>query len=171
MAKAKSSPELTKALNTLMNLNSTPRDKAVSDAATFGQGFTQGGKHVPLSAVYSNVISEPDFARAIRAKLEGIEADCVMGPGRSGAVAAVYASHILGIPFIPCGQSVPANLPRLLIIDTATETGKTLRKMERRYPGAQVMAVYHEPPRVMFWYEAGKPQRYRHQQSKETVHG
>ncbi len=117
----------------------------------------------------SRVISEPEFNTAIRNALNGVEADCVMGPGRSGAVAAVYASHILGIPFLPCGSSIPPNLQRLLIIDTATETGKTLRKMERRYPNAQVMAVYNEPPRVMFWYESGKPQHYRHEK-KETEH-
>ena len=107
------------------------------------------------------LVSEAEFAETIREKLHGVQADCVMGPGRSGAIAAVYASHILGIPFIPYGRGLPDNLSRLLIIDTATETGKTLRKAHRRYPGATVLAVYNEPPRVVFWYEARKPQRFR----------
>lgn len=101
------------------------------------------------------IVSEEEFAKVIRRKLSGVQADCVMGPGRSGAIAAVYASHILNIPFIPQGQLVPAGLPRLLIIDTASETGKTLRKAQRRYPGSTAMAIYNEPPRVIFWYEAG----------------
>lgn len=122
------------------------------------------------------VVSEAEFSVAIRAALNGVEADCVTGPGRSGAVAAVYASHILGIPFIPYGQRIPENLPRLLIVDTATESGATLRKAVRKYnalylPEPLVVAVYQEPPRVMFWYESGKPQHYRHEiKQKETPH-
>jgi hypothetical protein len=111
------------------------------------------------------IVSESEFAIAIRAALLGVECDCVTGPGRSGAVAAVYASHILGVPFLPAGTQPPANLPRLLIIDTATESGRTLRKMSRKYPDAQVIAVYHEPPRVAFWYEAAKPQQYKHERA------
>lgn len=116
----------------------------------------------------SRLVSEAEFSVAIRTALNGMVADCVTGPGRSGAVAAVYASHILGIPFIPYGQRVPDNLPRLLIVDTATESGATLRKAVRKYnamhlPEPLVVAVYQEPPRVMFWYESGKPQRYRHE--------
>lgn len=112
------------------------------------------------------VITEPEFLAAIRAALSGIDVDCVMGPGRSGAVASVYASHILRIPFIPYGSRVPDGF-RLLIIDTASESGKTLRKAARRYPGSNVLAVYNEPPRVMFWYESEKPQRFRHERVLE----
>ena len=80
-------------------------------------------------------------------------------------MAAVYASHQLGVPFIPYGSPCPTHLGRLLIIDTARESGATLRKAERRYAGARpvVVACFEEPPRVTFWYEARKPQRYRHE--------
>jgi hypothetical protein len=111
------------------------------------------------------VVSEEEFSVAIRRALAGVVAGSVTGPGRSGAVAAVYASHILGVPFIPFGQPLPVVLGRPLIIDTATESGRTLRKAARKYQETDplVIAVYHEPPRVAFWYEAAKPQRYRHE--------
>lgn len=112
------------------------------------------------------IISEPEFAARIRCLLFDIQdIGSVTGPGRSGAVAAVYASHILHVPFIPYGAACPTHLGRLLIIDTAMESGATLRKAERRYADADpvALACYHEPPRVAFWYEAVKPQRYRHE--------
>lgn len=115
------------------------------------------------------IISEPEFhARLARLLLMTPEMDvvgAVTGPGRSGSVAAVYASHMLGVPFIPYGSSAPTQLDRLLIIDTARESGRTLRKAARKYEYANplVFACFEEPPRVAFWYEAGKPQRYRHE--------
>jgi adenine/guanine phosphoribosyltransferase-like PRPP-binding protein len=115
------------------------------------------------------IISEPEFVAALRDTLDGHSlvpaVGAVTGPGRSGAIAAVYASHYLGVPFIPYGQKHPRHLGRLLIIDTAAESGATLRKAARRYEGDTpfVLAIYHEPPRVTFWYEAPKPQRYRHE--------
>ena len=45
------------------------------------------------------IVSEAEFRGAIRLRLLGVKALAVVGPGRSGAVASVYASHILGIPF------------------------------------------------------------------------
>ncbi|MEY9178307.1 hypothetical protein ACVII1_001322 [Bradyrhizobium elkanii] len=115
------------------------------------------------------VISEADFAERLRVVLRAHRVEdvgCVTGPGRSGAIASVYTSHILGIPFIPYGQLCPEKF-RLLIIDTARESGRTLRKAARWYRNANpiVIAVYEEPPRVAFWYEAPKPQRYRHERS------
>ena len=116
----------------------------------------------------ARIVSEPEFRARLVEILAALPADdigSVTGPGRSGAVAAVYASHLLGVPFIPYGSPCPTHLGRLLIIDTARENGATLRKAERRYAEAQpvVVACFEEPPRVAFWYEAAKPQRYRHQ--------
>lgn len=112
------------------------------------------------------IVSEAEFQAAIREALsEGFDdAGWVTGPGRSGAVAAVYASHILHIPFVPFGRSA-MTLGRPLIVDTARESGATMRKALRRYEGLCPMecVVFEEPPRVAFWYEAPKPQRYRHQ--------
>ncbi|MDX0007801.1 hypothetical protein GOB40_13770 [Sinorhizobium meliloti] len=114
------------------------------------------------------VVTEEEFNARIRSLLADEKFNSVgsvTGPGRSGAVAAVYASHILGVPFLPFKSTAPTHLGKLLIIDTATESGATLRKASRFYSAAEhlTLACYHEPPRVMFWYEAGKPQRYRHQ--------
>lgn len=104
------------------------------------------------------VISEKEF----RARLYELLRDdsfkefgCVTGPGRSGAIAAVYASHFLSIPFIPFNSNSPVTLGRLLIVDTAMKTGRTLRKAGSKYSECDphIVSVYHEPPRVIFWYE------------------
>jgi hypothetical protein len=112
------------------------------------------------------IVTEPEFAERLREVLPANDnIGSVTGPGRSGAVAAVYASHMLGVPFIPYGSRAPTELGRLLIVDTAMKSGRTLRKAASRYQDAapfQVVA-FHEPPRVAFWYEAAKPQRYKHE--------
>lgn len=68
----------------------------------------------------------------------------VTGPGRSGALAAVYASHYLKIPYV-----VPKNtamlersLGKLLIIDTALYTGKTLRRLSNWYSNRGIANEY-----------------------------
>lgn len=118
----------------------------------------------------TRIISEAEFATRLRNVLERhkyytVVCGAVTGPGRSGAIAAVYASHLLGLPFIPFGARCPPRLHRLLLIDTARESGRTLRKAARRYANARpvVIVAFEEPPRVAFWYEAEKPQRYRHE--------
>lgn len=116
------------------------------------------------------IIPEPEFAARLQALLTDPvyqDAGWVTGPGRSGAVAAVYASHILHIPFVPYGQAA-GRLGRVLIVDTAMESGATLRKAERRYRAYDPLTcvAWHEPPRVAFWYEAPKPQRYKHEAAK-----
>lgn len=99
-------------------------------------------------------VQESEFRQRIREKLAGISARCVTGPGRSGAVASVYASHILRVPFIPYRQRVPDKLRPVLVIDTAKWTGSTIRKARRLYgQNAQMLTVYEEPPMVNFWYE------------------
>jgi hypothetical protein len=121
----------------------------------------------------TRIVSESEFTDRIRAILMTENLDhigAVTGPGRSGAVAAVYASHILGIPFIPYGSLCPDKF-KLLIIDTARESGRTLRKAAKRYEYADptVIVCFEEPPRVAFWYEARKPQRFRHEKPIERV--
>lgn len=118
------------------------------------------------------IITETEFAQKIREILCGRDLShvgAVTGPGRSGSVAAVYASHILGVPFIPFGSQCPDKF-NLLLIDTARESGRTLRKSASWYTrrmgrAPTVIAIYEEPPRVAFWYEARKPQHYRHERS------
>lgn len=105
------------------------------------------------------IITEDEFRHELLKVLRfnSIEmVECVTGPGRSGAIAAVYTSHVIGKPFIPYGSMAGVKgCGRPLIIDTATESGATLRKAQRRYAQFRpiIIAVYHEPPRVKFWYE------------------
>lgn len=112
----------------------------------------------------ARIIEEAEFAAAIRKLLKeehrGRMFGAVTGPGRSGAIASVYASHILGIPFVPYKQKSPSY--PLLIIDTAEATGATLRKAKRWYQReggglkdhhVTTLSVFNEPPRVRFWYE------------------
>jgi len=91
-----------------------------------------------------SILSEPRFCAA----------GWVTGPGRSGAVAAVYASHVLRIPFVPFGAAA-APRGRPLVIDTARSTGAALRKALRRYESFDPIecVLFEEPPRVQFWYE------------------
>lgn len=109
----------------------------------------------------SNVVDECQFRLAMKEVLRRLDfrPGAVTGPGRSGAIASVYASHFLGVPWIPYGQPCPDSLKPLLIIDTASKTGRTLRKAWAKYgkgEDVKILAVIHEPPRVRFWYEASK---------------
>lgn len=118
------------------------------------------------------IVTEPEFRQRLATVLayaSTTDIGAVTGPGRSGAIAAVYASHMLGVPFIPYGQRAPEDLGRLLVVDTARESGRTLRKAARKYEGALVLACYEEPPRVAFWYEARKPQRYQHETERRAA--
>lgn len=99
-------------------------------------------------------ITEEQFHQRIQAlgHLRG-KFKTVTGPGRSGAIAAVYASYFLSIPFVPYGKLPEACKP-ILIIDTASFTGKTLRKAVRRLGGGVTsVALYHDTPIKHFWYE------------------
>jgi hypothetical protein len=82
----------------------------------------------------------------------------VTGPGRSGAIASVYASHLWGAAFLPFGETADCTPGNVLIVDTATNTGRTLRKAAREYPGCRAIAFYKEglsglDGRIHFWYE------------------
>ena len=99
------------------------------------------------------IISEAEFREKISSDLSTLTGfDYVVGPGRSGAIAAVYASHIMGLPFLPYKCKIPNKTP--LIVDTAMQSGRTLRKASRLYNDAEFYYAYREPPRVRFWYEA-----------------
>jgi adenine/guanine phosphoribosyltransferase-like PRPP-binding protein len=101
------------------------------------------------------IISETEFYDALKERLRGVSVGAVTGPGRSGAIASVYASHILGVPFLPFGTPCPADLGPLLIVDTARKSGRTLQKARLLYRQSDhvVAWVFDEPPRVKFWYE------------------
>lgn len=104
----------------------------------------------------SRVIGESEFREALLRKVGGwTPYRGVTGPGRSGAVASVYASHAMGIPWLPYGRPCPDALRPLLIVDTATKSGGTLRKAARKYDCDErdCVALFDEPPRLRFWYE------------------
>jgi hypothetical protein len=98
------------------------------------------------------LVTETEFRAEVIAKLyeQFGKYDYVTGPGRSGAVAAVYASHYLGIPFVPYKHKSHGDA---LIVDTAAMSGRTIRKASREYGGADYIVMFNEPPRVRFWYE------------------
>ena len=76
-------------------------------------------------------VSESEFRVALELALDDLDTSSVQavtGPGRSGAITAVYASHYLGVPFIPYGQRTPLTV---MVVDTNSSTGKTLRKAKR----------------------------------------
>lgn len=102
------------------------------------------------------IIEESEFSQVFCEKLSKLEKsyEYVTGPGRSGAIASVYASHFLGIPFLPYKQMIDGK--RCLIVDTAMMTGKTLRKASRLYGGADYMFAFDESLdkiHIRFWYE------------------
>jgi len=103
------------------------------------------------------IISEKAFQERLTEALEPFHgvARAVTGPGRSGAVASVYASHMLKVPWLPAGGPVPEKLRPVLVVDTASKSGRTLRKMARRVETDLVTFAFLEPPRVHFWYEVG----------------
>jgi len=101
------------------------------------------------------IVSEEEFKERILSVLTNMKVKAVTGPGRSGAIAAVYASYILDIPFIPYGRKVAKDLQPLLIIDTAKYSGSTLLKASKLYNDVttNIIWLYDEPPMVRFWYE------------------
>lgn len=108
-----------------------------------------------------HLIDEPTFRAALNMALDNIgpsNFDYVVGPGRSGAIASAYASHRSGIPFVPWNQRIRGDKRRVLMVDTAMQTGKTMRRAVARYEkfGYEVtpLAVYNCPDtHFIFWFE------------------
>lgn len=102
-------------------------------------------------------VDEGAFIAALRSRLTRFHKRyaAVTGPGRSGAVAAAYASYLTGRPFVPYGQPHPGPI---LIVDTASMSGRTIRKARSRYKKMGIQAytlpIYASPhTRYKFWYE------------------
>lgn len=87
------------------------------------------------------------------------EFDFVTGPGRSGAIASVYASHYLSIPFIPHKTGSYGHYRSCLIVDTVVYTGKTLKKSANWHmkQGLNVTTLWgmteHRGHYYKMWYE------------------
>ena len=116
------------------------------------------------------VVSEQEFSAAVDrmcARIRETEArfSGVTGPGRSGAISAVYVSHRLGIPFVPYKQ-IRSLIEPILIVDTVSSSGKTLRKAANWYASRQNWTKFDcyphtesafdssESERHVFWYES-----------------
>ena len=111
------------------------------------------------------IITEPEFrAKVLSLKEKACQGSSpeaplfVTGPGRSGAIASVYASHLWGAAFLPFGEIPDCPPEDILVVDTAKNTGRTLRKAARRYPGCWQIAFYDEgvsgsAQGIHFWYE------------------
>lgn len=104
------------------------------------------------------IVTEEQFRADLQAKLLSLKGSVksVIGSGRSGAIASVYASHFLKIPWLPptTVREIPEHLKPVLVIDTAVKTGATLRKLANKVQGSFVsVAIYNEPPLLKFWYE------------------
>lgn len=110
-----------------------------------------------MSAAPSIWIEEKEFSERLSMLLleTTFDPDFVTGPGRSGSVAAVYASYILGRPFIPYGATPPGR--KILVVDTASMSGRTIRKAVSKYErqGYETVGLvaYESDDRHHFWYE------------------
>ena len=105
----------------------------------------------------SRWVTEAQFSARMRETLrpEGNPA-FVTGPGRSGAVAAIYASYFLKLPYVP--WDCPCEGECALIVDTASMSGRTMRRAvarySRRYPSVESWVAFNESEqRHHFWYE------------------
>lgn len=103
-----------------------------------------------------NVISEEEFLKSFSENLLTLKEniDFVTGPGRSGAVASVYASYLLSVPFVPYGQKIPGK--KALIVDTVVMTGKTIRKASRKYDDAPYVFGILVSKKRRLWFETYK---------------
>lgn len=82
----------------------------------------------------------------------------VTGPGRSGAVASVYVSYLVGLPYLPWGVQLPKSMAPVLVVDTVRDTGKTLKKacssLVKKGINCETFVVYDKPAQhLSFWYE------------------
>jgi hypothetical protein len=107
-------------------------------------------------------ISQEEFETELKMKLEPFrgKVHSVIGPGRSGAIASVFASYYLGIPWLPQRHhSIKKILAPVLIVDTAEKTGKNLRRCRNFiFPPSLrsdciTISIFKEPPNVRFWFE------------------
>lgn len=101
-------------------------------------------------------VTEAEFAERVRAVRDTVIAgkyDLVTGPGRSGAIAAVYVSHATGIPFMPYKCWISPESKKILVVDTVSMSGKTIRRASRVYDGADTMVFYEADKKIHFWFE------------------
>jgi adenine/guanine phosphoribosyltransferase-like PRPP-binding protein len=105
------------------------------------------------------LVSEAEFSATVRNTLSGkMRPDFVTGPGRSGAVAAVYASYALSAPYIPHSTRPAEPGETMLVIDTVSMSGRTIRKAASRWKRlgyeVEALVLYSSPTiRHHFWYE------------------
>ncbi len=103
-------------------------------------------------------MSEPEWRAEFYKALDQVKGQSftfVTAPGRSGAVAAVYASHYLGISFKPHKAGNYTEDKSVLIVDTVEYTGRTLRKAKSWYGKRGLM------PTVIFGVKEARRQYFK----------
>lgn len=112
-----------------------------------------------MSIPTSIVVTETEFSVMLDQALEGLEAPVfITGPGRSGAIAAVYASYRLHRPFVPFGHPGGPAGSTVLVIDTVSMSGRTIRKAVAKYERMgfvvrSLTVVPQNQKRHHFWFE------------------
>lgn len=106
------------------------------------------------------MITEPEFVTQLRETLADpvyATVASVTGPGRSGAMASIYASQLLDIEYVPCGREPRTGGP-ILLIDVADTTMYGLNKLAKRYKDYdQVLCLVFEVEKsVPMWFELSK---------------
>lgn len=110
------------------------------------------------------VVSENEFSTLVGLAIaEEPMPDFIVGPGRSGAVASVYVSYRMHRPFVPYGHAGGPKGSTVLIVDTVSMTGGTIRKARARYErmGFVVRTLTIVPEnrkRHHFWFEYANDQ-------------
>ncbi len=99
----------------------------------------------------SRIITEKEFNDRLEDTFIENDYELVTGPGRSGAITAVYVSHKFGIPFLPYKQIVVGK--KIIVVDTTINTGRTLRKASKFYNNSDKYYVFGNQERYYFWYE------------------
>lgn len=82
-------------------------------------------------------IRGPEFLAALErlaARIDAGTLDAVVGIKRSGLFPGVYLSHQLGRPFFADVEidKIPAELPRVLLVDAVVRSGRTMERVRRR---------------------------------------
>lgn len=106
------------------------------------------------------MISEADFIDRLKLVLEDPEfshAEWVTGPGRTGAMAAIYASHILNVSFVAYGHRPKAN-GYVLVMDILNDNPRTMRRALKHYDICRPIPciVFPEIENEGLWFEQGQ---------------
>lgn len=103
------------------------------------------------------MVSETNFKQRMIEKMKTFNLSqykFVTGPGRSGAIASVYVSHYYNLTFINYKSNISDEFKsKVLVVDTAEKTGRTVRKAAKIYNNEYVTFFNGAELHHIFWYE------------------